>query len=63
MHLNNPKYSKINWTAGTAFAVSLLVGFGIVPEEHREVALQVIATVPPVAVWVFRTWFTGNKGE
>ena len=56
--MNAPKYSKINWTAGAALAASVAVAFGAVPAEHETLVLQVTSFLAPVAIMLFRTWYT-----
>lgn len=59
MNINAPAISKINWTNGMAFLVSVLAVFGIaIPDEWQQTVLQVAATAVPVITIIFRTWFT-----
>ena len=58
--LNDPKFSKINWTAGATFLTSVAVAFGVEP-EYRELVYQGLLVVGPALIMVWRTWFTGGK--
>ena len=62
MQINSATQSKINWTAGATFIVALATALGL-PTEYKEVAFQLLATVPPIVIMIFRTWFTGTKEE
>lgn len=63
MTINAPAISKINWTNGMAFVVSLLAVLGIgIPEDWQNTILTFIATAVPVVTMIFRTWFT-EKSE
>lgn len=59
MNLNNPAWSKINWTAGATFVAGVAAAFGA-SDEWREVILLGTSTVPPLVIVVLRSFFTGN---
>lgn len=59
--MNDPKNSKINWTALATQLITIALIAGWIPNEYSTPVLAIVGIVMPGIVQVFRTWYTGPR--
>ena len=61
--MNDPKNSKINWTALATQLMTIALIAGWIPNEYSTPVLAIVGIVMPGIVQVFRTWYTAPRDE
>ena len=59
--MNTAQWSKINWTAIAVLAVGIAIQLELIPYGWQEIAITAATLLAPIAIIVFRTWFTAPK--
>ena len=56
--MNDPVWSKINWTASAVLAIGVANTLGVIPPEWQAHAIDAATIVLPVLIVLWRTKFT-----
>jgi hypothetical protein len=59
--MNKATQSKINYTAVVISMVNIVAALGYIPDAIRVEVVTLTNTLGPMAIVVFRTWYTGDK--